>query len=72
MGAYRGYPPNFLDIVRRLSPISAHNLGPSLRVGPRRNTKALKYIIIADEGIRDTPVIYTPIRNMPAKGARIS
>jgi len=51
MGAYRGNPPNFLGVVRRLSPVSAHNLGLSLGEGPRRNAKALKCIVAAGEGI---------------------
>jgi hypothetical protein len=50
MGAYRGHPPNFLGVVRRLSPVSAYNLGLSLGEGPRRNTKALKCIVAAAKG----------------------
>jgi hypothetical protein len=54
MGAYRGHPPNFLSVVRRLSPISAYNLGLGLEEGPRRNIKALKYIVAAGEGIANS------------------
>ena len=52
MSAYRGDLPNFLSMISRLSPVSAHNLGLSLGEDPRINAKALKCIVAADEGIR--------------------
>jgi hypothetical protein len=42
---------NFLNIIRRLTSVSAYNLGLSLGEGPRINAKALKWYIAAGEGI---------------------